>query len=229
VRRKSRLQHLAAGELRPHRHRIGYAALILDGSYLEAGNGGRWRLQPGDLVVHGAFDAHRNLVGTTGATVLNIDLPRHVGHSEALRVTNPDDIACVAREDPARLPQLLDEADRLEPVEDDWQDLLAAAMRADPALSLSGWAAAMGLQPATVSRGFKKTFGMTPALYRRDLRTIAALEVLVNDVTPIASIAHDCGFADQAHLCRSLLELTGGTPSQWRKSNSFKTKSAPPV
>lgn len=217
------LQHLAVGELRPHRHRSGYAALILDGSYSEAGNGGRWELEPGHLVLHGAFDAHCNRVRAKGAAVLNIDLPYHIGWSAALRVTNPDEVAFAARKDPAHLPQLLKGAERLLPLKEDWQDLLAAAIRADPSLSLSGWAASVGLQPATISRGFRRIFGMSPVRYRMETRTIAALKVLVDNNAPIASVAADCGFADQAHLCRSLMQLTGGSPSHWRRSSLFKT------
>jgi hypothetical protein len=31
------------------------------------------------------------------------------------------------------------------------------------------------------------------------------------------------GFADQAHMSRAIRVLTGATPGNWRRSNSFKT------
>ena len=37
---------------------------------------------------------------------------------------------------------------------------------------------------------------------------------------PLSEIALDCGFADQAHLCREFSKSTGKSPAAWRKQNS---------
>ena len=41
-----------------HRHEASYAALVISGGYEEAGDRGRQRARAGDVVIHGAFEAH---------------------------------------------------------------------------------------------------------------------------------------------------------------------------
>ena len=41
-----------------HRHDAPYAAVVLEGGYEEAGDGGRFRVRAGDVLIHGAFSAH---------------------------------------------------------------------------------------------------------------------------------------------------------------------------
>lgn len=41
-----------AGDLPRHRHSAGYMTLVLAGGYDEAGDVGRFRVGPGDLLVH---------------------------------------------------------------------------------------------------------------------------------------------------------------------------------
>src|SRR5437763_15248429 len=43
-----------------HRHLEGYASVVLAGSFVEAGFGGRVKLGPGDVLLHGKFDCHAN-------------------------------------------------------------------------------------------------------------------------------------------------------------------------
>jgi hypothetical protein len=41
-----------------HRHESGYLALVLSGGYEEAGDRGRFHVHAGNVVLHGAFEAH---------------------------------------------------------------------------------------------------------------------------------------------------------------------------
>src|ERR1700691_400209 len=43
-----------------HRHLESYASVVLAGSFIEAGFGGRVEVAPGDVLFHGRFDCHAN-------------------------------------------------------------------------------------------------------------------------------------------------------------------------
>lgn len=213
-------QRLDPGAWPRHRHATAYAAVVLSGGYLEAGGAGRWRAGAGDVLAHPAFDAHQNVL-TGRAWVLNIPLPAAADLPPVFRVADLDTVERAYRTDPAEAARLLIPARTRAPLIEDWPDLLAAALGADPTLSIGSWARAHGLAPAVVSRGFRATFGVTPAAFRVERRTGAAWRDLTTTVTPLAAIAHDRGFADQAHLSRSIRALTGASPRIWRQGSQL--------
>ena len=88
---------------------------------------------------------------------------------------------------------------------------------------LDAWADEHGLRAETVSRGFGRMFGLTPAAFRAEARARNAFALITTSDLPLAQIAAVAGFADQAHLTRSVHALTGSTPGAWRRSNAFKT------
>jgi hypothetical protein len=57
-----------------HRHVEAYAALVLAGEYVEAGDSGRLHMHPGQVVVHDTYEAHQDHFSGAGAVVLNIPL-----------------------------------------------------------------------------------------------------------------------------------------------------------
>src|SRR5437764_10625734 len=57
-----------------HRHAAPYAALVLSGGYVEAGDAGRRRMNAGDVAFHRAFEAHANVVAEGGARRLSVPL-----------------------------------------------------------------------------------------------------------------------------------------------------------
>ena len=59
---------------------------------------------------------------------------------------------------------------------------------------------------------------LTASEYRTAHRLLSAVKQLLQTDTPIAEIAHDCGFADQSHLTRTLRSKLGVTPTHLRKS-----------
>lgn len=206
-----------AGDLPRHRHASGYMTLILEGGYDEAGDVGRFRVRPGDLLVHRPFEAHRNAFGRRSAEVLNlplIDLP----HLAALnRVPDPDLIARIAERDPAVAARAAAQCARPAEGEWDWPDDLAAALRRRPDLFRIGqWAIERGLTPASVSRGFRNVFGTTPERYRAEGRARRAWRRIVSSGQPLAAIACELGFADQAHMTRCVGAVTGQAPARWR-------------
>lgn len=207
--------HRAFERMPRHRHSEGYVALVLAGGYVEAGDRGRLRVEAGQAVVHGAYESHGNAFSGAGARVLNLPaLGAPV--SEVLgQVDDADAIARLVERDVGEAAALLGRsfhpsAARL----NDWPDLLAAALAADPNLGLTEWAAATGIAPQSLSRGFRQAYGVSPKRYRLELRALQALRRLPAWPGSMAMLAAETGFADQAHLTRAIVALTGRTPKR---------------
>lgn len=206
----------ADGRIERHRHSHAYAALVLSGGYRETGDRGRFEARPGQVLIHGAWESHMNAVSAGGARVLNLPLPEGVDF-DAATVADPDAVARAAERDPSEAAAMLvREARPLEIAPSDWPDALARALRDDPDLSLSVWASRMDLAAATVSRGFARAFGTSPRRYRAEQRTLRAIRVLGGGRDPLAGIAAELGFVDQAHMTRAVVGLTGLTPGRFR-------------
>lgn len=209
-------RHAGGERLDRHRHREGYVALVLAGGYVEAGDGGRLRVGAGDVVVHEAYAAHQDGFGTAGAVVLNLP-PVDGLEAGVARIADPDAVARLAERDPIAAGELLRTmhqpgGERLA----DWPDLLALALEADPALSIAHWCDSIGINPASASRGFARAYGVSPKRYRLEARTRRALRSLPGWTGGIAALAAEHGFADQAHLTRSIAGITGTPPAALR-------------
>ncbi len=221
-------EYCAAGGYMPrHRHRAGYVCLVLAGGYEEAGDQGRFQVRAGDAVFHGPFDAHLDRFCGTGAQTLNFEIAGWQADGwEHVRVPDPDFIARIAERDPAEAREaLLASAAPLANACRDWPDELARGIRRDPDISLGDWARDHGLAPATLSRGFRRVFEITPSAFRAQTRARRAWRAILRGRQALCAVSSAYGFADQAHMTRSVLRLTGATPGQWRagRSNAFKT------
>lgn len=69
---------------------------------------------------------------------------------------------------------------------------------------------------------FKKLFGMTPFEYLKKLRIDRAIELLRTTGNFVSSIAQSCGFSGSSHLIRVFKEMTGTTPTKFRKEEKNK-------
>ncbi|HTT83913.1 MAG TPA: AraC family transcriptional regulator [Rhizomicrobium sp.] len=209
-----RKRHAGGEHLARHCHREAFAALLLAGTYVEAGDRGRVRVGPGDVVFHEAYESHLDMVGSGGAVVLV--LPGAITEScDAGYVADVDFIARIAERDPVEAAQHL--ITNLRPARrrlSDWPDRLAADLRADPSLAIHHWADAAGLRHESISRGFRRAYGITPLAFRARARALKALAILTSQES-LACIAAACGFADQAHMSRSIRSLTGLTPREF--------------
>lgn len=74
----------------------------------------------------------------------------------------------------------------------------------------------IGVSRSGLARQFRAAFGITPKEAARILRFERAL-ALAGEGTPWAAVAHDAGFADQAHLVREFAALAGETPQAWTR------------
>jgi AraC-like DNA-binding protein len=84
--------------------------------------------------------------------------------------------------------------------------------------SLVALAARLGSSPHHLSRIFHKHTGHTLGEYRTRLRVNLALDHLTHDsdTRSLADIAACCGFADHAHMTRTVQRCTGYTPRALR-------------
>lgn len=97
---------------------------------------------------------------------------------------------------------------------DDWPDLLARDLLANPGLRLDTWAGQHHLAPATLSRGFARVFATSPAAFRCEARAQIALALIAKGVA-LSDIAASGGFSDQPHMTRAVTALTGRPPGYW--------------
>jgi AraC-like DNA-binding protein len=207
--------HRAFERMPRHRHGEGYVALVLAGGYVEAGDRGRLRVQAGQAVIHGSYEAHGNAFTGAGARVLNLPASGAAAGDVLGHVDDADAIARLAECDTGQAAELLRQTFRPSAARlDDWPDLLAAALAADQDLSLGDWAETMGLAPQSLSRGFRLAYGVSPKRYRLELRALQALRRLPDWQGSMATLAAETGFADQAHLTRVIVALTGQTPKR---------------
>jgi AraC family transcriptional regulator len=80
------------------------------------------------------------------------------------------------------------------------------------------------LSQAYFARAFKASIGITPYRWLLDARVRRAQQLLVDKGWPLAQIAVESGFADQAHLTRVFRQITGENPGAWRRRLEPKTQ-----
>jgi AraC-like DNA-binding protein len=77
-------------------------------------------------------------------------------------------------------------------------------------------AALLGVSPYRLSRAFTRELGVPLTRYRNRVRVARALDRIEAGEPSLAVLAADLGFADQAHLCRTVREHLGHTPTALR-------------
>src|SRR4051812_46775315 len=138
------MNRLGGGSRLPrHLHTEGYATLVLEGGYEEAGEVGRWRVRPGQVLFHGPFSIHRNQSLERGARLVNLPLARETGVSSCGTIADPDLVARLAERDPRAAAEALLEGWREEvPLLDEAPDRLSQILRGPDALRIHDWAEA---------------------------------------------------------------------------------------
>lgn len=66
------------------------------------------------------------------------------------------------------------------------------------------------------ARSFKKTTGHSPHKYLTTMRLEKAMTLLPQDI-PLAEVASESGFSDQAHFTRVFKKNVGVTPAAYRR------------
>jgi transcriptional regulator GlxA family with amidase domain len=78
-------------------------------------------------------------------------------------------------------------------------------------------AALLGVSPYRLSRAFPHTLGISLTKYRNRVRVGRALDRVERGEPSLAALAADLGFADQAHLTRTVREHLGYAPTGLRR------------
>jgi AraC family transcriptional regulator len=85
-------------------------------------------------------------------------------------------------------------------------------------LTLTELAAEAGLGVSAFSRAFAKSVGASPYRYFAGARMQKAKELLAQGTRPLAEIAGETGYADQAHFTAAFTRYTGYSPGKWRSA-----------
>lgn len=74
-----------------------------------------------------------------------------------------------------------------------------------------------GLHPVYLTRRFRETYGTSVSAYLRRLKVFEGARRLLAGSDTLTTIAHDLGFADQSHFCRSFQAALHMTPTEFRR------------
>jgi AraC-like DNA-binding protein len=85
------------------------------------------------------------------------------------------------------------------------------------AATLCSLAELLAVSPFRLSRAFSRQTGVSLTRYRNRVRVGRAMERLGGGETALADLAVELGFADQAHLTRTVREHVGYTPVALRR------------
>ncbi|WP_254684498.1 helix-turn-helix transcriptional regulator, partial [Edaphosphingomonas haloaromaticamans] len=66
-------------------------------------------------------------------------------------------------------------------------------------------------------RAFSNTVGIAPYAWFVQQRISRAKRLLTGTSLPLAQIALECGFSDQAHFTNAFVKATETTPARWRR------------
>lgn len=216
----------SGGRIARHAHAEPYATIVLSGGYEEAGDAGRYRVGPGDVLVHAAFSAHCDRIAAVRTDVVDIALPPGLSLAPRGRVSDPDAVIRIAADPRAAVAILRDQFQPADTPEEEPADRLATLLATGDAVAIGEWSAALGLVRETLSRQFRRLYGIDAAAYRAEARARQAWHLILDSPASLAEIAQASGHADQAHMTRAVRALTGHPPGAWRRVTSLQDRLA---
>ena len=86
--------------------------------------------------------------------------------------------------------------------------------------------ALIGRSEAHFSRSFRGTFGYSPHAFVIRRRVELAAKHMFQTNMSLSDIAFECGFVDQAHLCKHFRAVAGETPAAWRRAKRARCPTA---
>jgi AraC family transcriptional regulator len=228
--------HPAGVDTPPHAHASDYVCLVLAGAFREQSSRGAFEWRPGDAVIHRGGEPHQDLFGPAGARCLNLHAPEGLGVDPGGRRCDPEirsiahalaaEVALAPGDGGLAVDALAAELlDRLvggqDGMRDDgaWLGRVMEAMDAAPGRpwALSEIAALAGRHPAHVARTFRRRTGVSLGAWRRRRRVTELAIRLKRGDGPLADLAQDLGYADQAHMTREFRGYARAAPGAWRR------------
>jgi AraC family transcriptional regulator len=89
--------------------------------------------------------------------------------------------------------------------------------RSDCRLTIAEMADIVGLSESWFANVFKQTTGKSPLQWQLAKRIELAKKLLLESDLPVAEVAIQLGFTDQAHLTKAFRQIAGETPAAWRR------------
>lgn len=242
------VRYAPASQMAAHVHDEASLCLLIAGSYEERIRGrGDWH-HPGQMMFCPGHEPHAQRFAESGALKLLLTpgagaldfLRRRRELAQAPFAGSPRLLAIsrqltaeLARPDPGAalvveglLLEALGEFDRRAgrpPQAEGWLPRAREYVQAHACsgFSLEALARAVERHPVHVARSFRAAYGMSVGALARELRLARAADLLRDTDWPIARIADDCGFTDQAHLTRRFRQAYGLTPARHRRGASM--------
>ena len=241
----SEIRHAGGRALPTHAHQTAYFSLLIDGRYAETYDGRRHEYDPLTVWWHRPGVVHEDAIGHNGGRFFNVELSRE--GTDVLAEAGPSRrdfhehgtrvvwLAC----------RLLRELRYWQPCSTLVAENLALEM-AGCALRHPEWptspqpawlgrvvqklhdepdrrhytstlAREAGVHPVYLASVFRRIHRQTIGEYLRALRVRQAANLLRRTDTPLAQVAVQLGFADQAHFTRIFGAVVGMTPSTFRR------------
>lgn len=159
--------------------------------------------------------------GRGGATAVYVDARVDLAHRRLLAAARGGDIEYAVTEELLRLIAVAAGRPTGRPRTAD-RVLVAAAREAimegaPESAGLCSLARLLNTSPYRLSRAFSQQMGVSLTRYRNRVRVGWAMDRLAEGGAGLADMAADLGFADQAHLTRTVREHLGHTPTALRR------------
>jgi AraC family transcriptional regulator len=225
-----------------HYHARPYLSLCVAGGYEERGRTAPIVVRGLDAVMHWRACVHEDHIGAVGLATVVIEfdphwLERAFGSSCAAQGSVHFAGGALARSTATLARRWLERAESGVSLADASGDFLRAALTAPTLPSPPDWLAdaehrlaeepqttavdlspMLDLHPAWIARVFRAHRGESMRDSARRRRFARALALLRHSDLPLADIAHETGFCDQAHMNRAFRALIGTTPLRIRAS-----------
>jgi AraC family transcriptional regulator len=233
----------AALTLPAHAHDRPTLAVVMRGGFTTTLAGDEHSCAAASLRLEPAGSTHTNRFGTQGAHVVVVQpeasaligpardalgRPEHrrdvrahlLGRAIARELDTPDGVSPLALQGLAlELIAIAARSTRAERAAPRWLTQATDLVhdRALESLDLRSVADAVGVTPDALAAAFRAFHGERIGAYARRLRLEWVAGRLRDSTDPIASLAHDAGFADQPHLTRAFRAFSGITPARYRR------------
>jgi len=241
-------RHRPGLRLASHRHRYPAVTLVRHGSFGLRIDGETVACTERGVFFKQGEHEHGNVVGKGGATSLILELrtddrrlgpeglplpgesfwtgapgARRLAAGIASELRRRDSASALALEGLVLelLASLLRTPPTLDGARPEWLDQVEEVLRARArdGIGLGGVAAAVGRHPAHVARSFRRHFGCSVGDRLRQLRLETAADALARTDRPLAEIALEAGFYDQAHFGRCFKRWSSRSPGAYRREH----------